>query len=152
MHESSMNLMAQFVSQYVKAPCSVADVGSYDVNGTYRHLFENCSYIGLDIEAGPNVDRVVKKYDFGDTQFDVVISGQCMEHVEDLHRWRDAVVRILRPGGLLCVIAPHAWPYHPHPKDCWRIFPDAMRWLFSELDILDCGMGAVDTRLVARKP
>ena len=151
MHESSMLLMKQFAQKYVRSPCTVADIGSLNVNGIYRPLFGGCVYTGLDITAGPNVDRVVEKYDFGNAQYDVVISGQCMEHVEDLHRWRDAVIRTLRPGGVLCIIAPHTWSYHQCPIDCWRILPDGMKWLFGELEILECKMNKVDTMLIARK-
>jgi len=151
MHPSSMSYMRAFVEQYVKPPCSVADVGSYDLNGTYRELFDGCAYTGLDIVAGPNVDRVVGTYDFGDEQYDVVVSGQVLEHVEDTHRWRDAIIKIVKPGGHLCVIAPHTWGHHRHPKDCWRIFPDGMTWLFKDLDILECTMGVADTVLMARK-
>jgi len=55
MHESSKNLMKQFVDKYLKDfKCgAVLDVGSYDVNGTYKDLFdERFKYTGLDIESG----------------------------------------------------------------------------------------------------
>jgi SAM-dependent methyltransferase len=146
-----MKHMQYFVEKYVKPPCTVADVGSYDVNGSYRKLFDGCEYLGLDTHKGPNVDVIVEPYDFGDYQYDVVVSGQVLEHVEDMHRWRDAVLRIIRPGGLLCVIAPHSWGLHRYPKDCWRIFPDGMEWLFQSLEILECFMGQTDTVLIARK-
>jgi SAM-dependent methyltransferase len=153
MHPSSMQLMRMFVERYVSPSpeLKVADIGSYDVNGTYRELFSGCDYTGLDITPGPNVDRVVEEYSFGDEQFDVVISGQTLEHVYDLYRWRTAAIRILQPGGLLCVIAPHTFGQHRFPVDCWRIFPDGMRWLFSELDIIECSMNECDTYLVGKK-
>lgn len=147
-----MNFMRLFVTKYVKPPCTVADIGSYDLNGTYKSLFNGCDYTGLDISAGPNVDRVIEQYDFGKQQYDVVISGQVLEHVEDTHSWRDAIIKITKPGGMLCIIAPHTWIEHRFPKDCWRIFPDGMRWLFKELCILECIRGETDTVLIARKP
>lgn len=156
MHPSSMQLMQAFVQKYVpvsrRAGLRVADVGSYDVNGTYRELFSGCNYVGMDISSGPNVDKVVDEYDFGEEQFDVVVSGQTMEHVFDLHRWRTALLKILRPGGLLCVIAPHTWGHHRCPVDCWRVFPDGMRWLFQELNILECSMNESDTFFIGTKP
>lgn len=160
MHESSMRLMEEFVRRYLpvlkKETVTVADIGSCDRNGCYRQLFNSHVYTGLDLHEGENVDRIVEEYAYGDIQYDVVVSGQVMEHVEDLVRWRDAIVRLVRPGGLLCIIAPHTWPHHAVPsiglKDCWRIFPDGMRWLFRELDILVCEMNGSDTWIVARRP
>ena len=35
----------------------VLDVGSHDVNGNNRFLFEDCWYIGVDAEDGPGVNR-----------------------------------------------------------------------------------------------
>ena len=157
MHKSSMLFMQRFVELYARpllgaaGSLRVADVGSMDVNGSYKPLFAEFEYVGMDLELGPNVDRIVFPDDFGDEQFDVVISGQVLEHVEDMHAWRDALLRIVKPGGLVCVIAPHVWPCHRHPVDCWRILPDGMRWLFKSLKIIECEMGATDTVLVARK-
>jgi len=107
-------------------------------DGTYRPLFEHCAYEGLDAEAGPNVDRVVDLYDFGTKQYDVGISGQCLEHVEDTHRWVEAFQRIVKPGGLMCVIVPASQIEHRFPIDCWRILPDAMRWLFRAVKVVEC--------------
>ena len=72
-----------------------------------------------------------------------------MEHVPDLHAFAAEVTRICLPGGLLCMIAPHTWVEHQHPVDCWRIFPDGMRWLFRELEILECRQGSeIDTKTI----
>jgi SAM-dependent methyltransferase len=160
MHTNSRKLMRYFVKRYIHAYVSVADIGSLDVNGTFKDLFKRAKYEGLDIVEGPNVDRVVKPYDFGDKLYDVVISGSTMEHVEDLHRWSSEVVRICVPGGLICIIAPSSWPEHKYPVDCWRILPDGMKFLFSDLEILENrmiktvarGLSLSDTFLVARKP
>ena len=37
-------------------------MGSYNVNGTYRPLFRapNYHYVGADVDAGPNVDLVLR--------------------------------------------------------------------------------------------
>lgn len=155
MHPESDALARSFASRYVTAGMSVADVGSFDVNGTFRGLFPGCRYVGLDIAPGPNVDRVVEPYDFGAETFDAVISGSTMEHVEDLVRWGAACIAITKPGGVLCIIAPHGtsgFTEHRHPVDCWRIFPDGMRFIFRDLDILECRMDARDTVLIARRP
>ena len=39
---------------------NVLDIGSYNVNGCYRDIFEtkDINYTGLDMEEGPNVDII----------------------------------------------------------------------------------------------
>lgn len=115
----------------------VLDVGSYNVNGTFRHLVEGrgWKYTGLDIEAGPNVDVVTAdpyRFPFDDATFDVVISGYCMEHVKSVWRWVPELARMLRPGGLLVIITHWQFFEHRYPVDCWRIMPDGMAHLFDE--------------------
>lgn len=146
--------MQAFADKYVTAPVRVADVGSYDVNGTFRDLFPHCEYVGVDITAGPNVDRVVRPEDFGEGGFDVVVSGSCMEHVEDVRQWAMQCIGLAKPNGLFCIVAPHGNTVvaeHRHPVDCWRIFPDGMRWAFRDLEIIECRMDQVDTILIARR-
>ena len=36
----------------------IGEFGSLDINGTIRHLFEGCEYVGIDIGEGPGVDLV----------------------------------------------------------------------------------------------
>ena len=158
MHNSSLDLMAAFVSKHVPpAPAlAVLDVGSMDVNGTYRSLFNGHNYRGLDVEPGPNVDFVGGLYDypFPNGTFDVVISGQTIEHVENLHRWIREVARVAVPGGLMCIIGPNTFSEHKHPVDCWRVWPDGMRFLLGQiaaLEVLECRAEGIDTIGIARK-
>src|SRR5262245_17086060 len=86
---------------------SLLDVGSYDENGTIKPLVNERGwrYTGVDIRQGPNVDLVVQPYTypFEDGAFDVVASCMAAEHVEDLARWITELVRVLAPGGRLCI-------------------------------------------------
>lgn len=80
----------------------VLDVGSLDINGNNRYLFEGTyTYIGIDIGEGPNVTHVSKGHEFKpDMQFSVVISTECFEH--DQH-WKETIrncINLLKPGGL----------------------------------------------------
>lgn len=148
MHPECYELMKAF-AESVKPGSTVADIGSRDVNGTCKPLFPGCEYTGLDIRAGKNVDRVVLPYFFGKWQHDVVISSNTLEHVEDTHRWTAALLAICKPGGLFCVIVPHSIGEHRYPLDCWRIFPDGMRWLFRDCrQIISCEAFEKDTRIV----
>lgn len=148
--------MTWFALKYARDPSlHVADVGSCDVNGSFREIFEHCSYTGLDVVPGKGVDRIIKIDDFGSEQYDVVISGSTLEHVEDMSAWFDGCVSIAKPGGLLCIIAPHGmsgFDEHFHPLDCWRIWPHGMRWLARRLEVIRCWRDVRDTVLFARKP
>lgn len=60
---------------------SVLDIGSMDINGNNRYLFDNCDYLGIDIGEGRNVDIVCSGNLFrSEKEFDVVISTECFEH------------------------------------------------------------------------
>lgn len=134
MHTGSMVLMESALRRVDCVGMRCLDVGSLDLNGSYRAMVEGrgWQYLGLDIVPGRNVDIVAPEYDypFEDREFDVVISGSTMEHVKAIWRWVPELVRVLRPGGLLALITHTAWGEHRHPVDCWRVLPDGMRYLF----------------------
>lgn len=90
----------------------------------YRELFEPLvtSYVGCDMY--PSVEGVVAcpadDMPFKEKAFDVIVCFQVLEHVPD--PWRVVVecARVLKPGGLLVLTAPFAYPYHPSPNDYYR--------------------------------
>lgn len=136
MHKESYELMNEMLGHVSGGDSlNVLDVGSYNVNGTFRSLVENRGwrYTGVDTMAGPNVDVVTVNpflFPFDDGTFDVVISGSTMEHVTAIWEWLPELVRVLRPGGFLAIHTHWKFPEHRYPVDCWRIMPDGMRYLF----------------------
>ena len=87
MHQTSYDRMSEFVDKYLsgKKKLNVLDIGSMNVNGTYKPLFKDHQYIGADIDIGDNVDLIM--HDIRPNVWDVVISGQCAEHVKDIYAW-----------------------------------------------------------------
>lgn len=81
---------------------NILDVGSLDINGNNRYLFENCKYTGIDVGPGKNVDIVSKahEYDVSDSEYDVIISTECFEH--DMYYDKSIIncIRMLKSGGL----------------------------------------------------
>lgn len=171
MHESSYAKMREFVSRYLAGkgdtPLCIVDIGARSVLGhqTYRDLFSNASwkFTGLDIEPGHNVDIVVEdSYAWREIEaasFDIAISGQALEHVEFPWKTLGEVFRILKPGGLFCLIVPSSGEEHRYPVDCWRFYPDSMHALgrdagFSIVEVFtDFGLGNwQDTFAVFQKP
>jgi hypothetical protein len=87
----------------------VIEVGSKYVNGSVRPLIENfCSpmeYIGIDIEAGKFVDIILPaeklvEY-FGPESFNVVISTETLEHVQNWRLVINNMKSVLKRGGYI---------------------------------------------------
>jgi len=178
MHNSSILRMKWFVENYAskvnKDKIKVLDVGSYDFNGSYRHLFDDnkFDYFGLDIEKGPNVDIVINNpYNWDEIEtdkFDIVISGQAFEHTEFFWITMGLMTRVLKKDGLLCVIAPNGFTEHRYPVDCFRFFSDGMVTLarYTSLETLHAHTNCApdeksyefysdknaDSMLIAKKP
>jgi SAM-dependent methyltransferase len=124
----------RYLSERVKEPLRILDVGSQDVNGSYRPIFSEplWSYTGLDMTAGPNVDIVLRTpyvwNEVAGESADVVISGQAFEHIQYFWITMLEIARVLRPGGLCCILAPSSGPEHRYPLDCWRFVTAWSRW------------------------
>jgi len=165
MHMESYQEMARLVRTYLKPEHSlrILDVGSYDVNGSYRPIFDRPGwhYAGADVAPGPNVDVVLRepyRWDLPDAGYDVVISGQAFEHIQFFWLTWLEMVRVLKPGGLIFLLAPGSGPEHRYPVDCWRFYRDGMRALgdYGDVEVLEAetrwGNSWADTIGVFRKP
>lgn len=80
------------------------DVGSGDINGNNRFLFENCEYDGNDVIEARNVTIVSKTKDlpFEDNIFDTIISTECFEHDPEYKDSFLKIYKMLKSDGLLC--------------------------------------------------
>lgn len=84
---------------------------------------------------------------FPDETFDLVVSYQCIEHVGNPEKMLHAMIRVCRPGGIICIVGPNlvspfaplaylaklsSWkrmryvrqpetPYHPYGNTCGEI-------------------------------
>ena len=82
----------------------VLDVGSGDINGNNRFLFENCEYDGNDVIQAKNVTIVSKTKDlfFTSDTFDTIISTECFEHDPEYTESFKKIYTMLKPDGLFC--------------------------------------------------
>jgi hypothetical protein len=83
----------------------VLDVGSLDVNGNLRGLFDMpCWYTGIDIGPGKNVDVVCPGHLFdAGCLYNTVISAECLEH--DMF-WKRTIMNMYNltwSGGLIAL-------------------------------------------------
>jgi SAM-dependent methyltransferase len=148
-----MDKMLVFRKKYLAGrenePLLILDLGSCDVscdvNGSYRGYFEDScwTYRGIDMAAGKNVDIVLQDpYHWRvieSCSADIVVSGQAFEHIEFFWLTMLEIARVMKPGGLCCLIAPSGGPEHRYPVDCWRFYPDGFAALarFASLEVLE---------------
>ena len=149
MHRSSLDKMLDFRNKYLDSKKNEAllilDLGSLDVNGSYREYFDTSSwtYRGIDMTPGKNVDIILKNpYNWREVKsnsVDVLISGQAFEHIEYFWITMLEIARVLRQGGLCCIIAPSGGPEHRYPVDCWRFYPDGFAAMgrFAHLEVVE---------------
>lgn len=171
MHRSSYARMRYFKENYLNPndELKILDIGSFDRNGDYNYGLilneKKWTYNGLDLKEGNNVDIVVENaYDWkeiDDETYDVVISGQAFEHIEYFWLTLEQVKRVLKPGGLFCLIVPSRGPVHRNPYDCYRFNQDGMKAMakYIKFTVIETGNNTdeiskpwYDSHLIAKKP
>ena len=79
----------------------VLDIGSLDINGNNRYLFDEYKYVGVDVGPGKNVDVVSKGHEYNsDEPFDIVISSECFEHDMYYPETIKNCIRLTKSNGL----------------------------------------------------
>lgn len=82
---------------------NVIEIGSLDINGSVRGMFELCNYVGFDVGPGPGVDFAIpgQMVRYPDDSFDVAISAECFEHNPYWEETFANMVRMTKTGGLV---------------------------------------------------
>ena len=156
MHKNSHSKMEWFKKTYLMTAddLKILDVGSLDSNGNYNYsdIFneKNWEYVGLDVQAGNNVDIVVTDiynwFEIDDDSYDVIISGQFFEHLEFFWLTMSQIERVLKPGGYVCIIVPSNGPKHGgNMPNCYRFYEDGLRAMANYVD-LEVIHASVDNR------
>jgi SAM-dependent methyltransferase len=124
----------------------VVDLGSRispKQGATHRQLLAgyDCEIVGVDIQAGRNVDVVMTKpyrVPLRSASVDVIFSGQAFEHIPFFWATFLELARLLRPNGLIFLTAPSRGHMHD-VYDCWRYYPDGLRAMaaFARLDVVE---------------
>jgi SAM-dependent methyltransferase len=100
----------------------VLDYGSAD--SPYRsELPDGVEYVAADLAGNDRVDVCLSEdgtVPLPDGSFDLVLSTQVLEHVEDTRRYLAESFRLLRPGGTLALSTHGIMYYHRDPEDYWR--------------------------------
>lgn len=80
----------------------VLEIGSRDINGSVRGMFDEGEFVGIDATAGRGVDVVclAHEYDAEPASFDVVCSLETFEHDPHADKSVKKMFELLRPSGL----------------------------------------------------
>ena len=137
MHPSSVNNMKKAISKInveFFVGMKILDVGGRNIGSqdrSYKPLFDPWfpTYHIADINDAPNVTHVMPgpyTMPFEDNTYDLIVSGQTLEHVRNPFRSVAEMKRVLKPNCCMILIAPSQGKYHDNP-DCWRFMDDAFK-------------------------
>lgn len=102
-HLSQQNFCNKISNQFPEyfTNVKVLDIGSIDINGNNRGLFNNSKYIGIDRNDGPNVSVVEDflNYECPKNYFDVVISTESLQEDDNYTDTILKIIDVLSTGG-----------------------------------------------------
>ncbi|MDA3890634.1 MAG: methyltransferase domain-containing protein [Salinivirgaceae bacterium] len=164
MHLNSKLLFEKHALKYFENDLKVLEVGPTGYPSYYNRIVNSkaISWYTLDFsdqyigqgEKNPLHIRTDNEYLYPieGNSFDIVLSGQVMEHVQDIWKWLDELKRITKEGGVIILISPISWVYHEAPIDCWRIYPEGMKLLMKEkgLKVHECSFGSLEKEILPK--
>ena len=140
MHARSLELMSEALGRIHRVTDSpvlgdVLEVGARDIGHDYASLFiHSRSCTTANIEQGDAVELLMPgPYNIpaASESFDLVVTGQTLEHVANPFRLMREIHRVLRAGGYVIAIAPSVGRWHGE-KDYWRFGPNAFEAIAEE--------------------
>ena len=92
----------------------------------YQYLFPHATYFRADLESNSTLERLDflleknGKCSAPDRSFDIVLSTQVLEHVQEPKVYISECYRLLREGGRLLLTTHGTFPDHACPDDYYR--------------------------------
>lgn len=165
MHLNSELLFRKYAKGYFKDHLKVLEIGPAGYPSVYQKIIDNPSITWhtldfsntafIDSSADQLTYKISSAYEFPveSDSYDIILSGQVIEHVQRIWTWLRELKRITKPGGQIITVNPVSWPYHEAPVDCWRIFPEGMKALAEEvgLDCKSCFFESLEKDYLVRK-
>ncbi|MDR3715406.1 MAG: methyltransferase domain-containing protein [Puia sp.] len=147
MHLNSELLFKRYGALHFKDNIKVLEIGPAGLPSAFQKVINNPTIVWHTIDFADTTFinssvnnltyRLTSPYSFpiDADSYDIVLSGQVIEHVEKIWVWLEELKRVTKKNGLIITINPVSWPYHEAPIDCWRIFPSGMDALANHLNV-----------------
>lgn len=137
MHRNSWLIFERYANGSIRPGDRVLEIGPGTVPSVYRQhtRVDVACWDTLDFAGSAALTYELEdpyRFPIDDDSYDVVLSGQVIEHIPRIWTWMREVARVTRPGGTVITVAPVSWPYHEAPLDCWRIYPDGLKALYED--------------------
>jgi SAM-dependent methyltransferase len=158
---ASVNIIEWIEENIKHVGLSALEVGSkrykeHAYLGLREYLVEKMSetaLIGCDISAGEGVDIVldmtassqVITSALQNKTFDTVFCISVLEHIPDVFSACKNISSLLNPGGALFISVPFVFRYHGYPGDYWRFTPEAVKYLFPDINFADYQHSSITT-------
>jgi len=131
-----LGAVSAFAAQ-LPAGSRVLDAGAGDA--PYAELFGHCDYVTADWpqsvhEGGRQADILasLEALPVPDGSFQAVVCTEVLEHIAKPDTVLAELLRVLEPGGRLCLTVPFVWPLHEEPFDFCRYTPYALAHLLEK--------------------
>jgi SAM-dependent methyltransferase len=144
MHEGTAALLRAFVEGYMtdrrNTATRVLHIGDEGLDAICE-IFTDPHWTLTTAGQYPAGDLTVqlrRSYQWSElkaNQFDVVTSSQALEHFDYPWVTMLELARVLRPGGLACIVASSDRREHLPPIDCWRFNADGLVALVEWADL-----------------
>ena len=142
MHLNTELLFKKYALPYFKDGMKVLEIGGRGET-TFRKAINNpdITWHTLDInlenksnlfDKGHIISNREYDYPIDENTYDIIVSGNVIEHVKKIWVWTKELNRIVKKDGFVITINPVSWPFHLAPIDCWRIYPDGAKELFED--------------------
>jgi SAM-dependent methyltransferase len=102
----------------------------------YEDYFDIDEYIGIELLSSHSRRWMIDVYadgfhiPFRSQSFDTALCTQVLEHVPEPSELLAEINRVLKPGGLLILTAPHTSFLHEEPHDYYRFTKYGLHYLF----------------------
>lgn len=134
----------QPLSCSLKPGSTILDIGAK--NALCRSLFPHATFHTLDVEGKYQPDIVADIHEMNkvipEFRYDAILCTELSEHTRTPMVAVEQMRKALKPGGLLLASTPFIIPYHPDPRDYWRMTAEGWSILmerFSQVEIVSHG-------------